>query len=337
MPYVKRTGMRKRSRPRVTGRKNYAKKGLTKTEKTQVKTIAKRAVNSLAETKYFHTKSYEDEAFNWAWYLGGNQSQVGAVGFTTGFEKAMETDGSQDAYKYGVNSTGGAQNMNSLEMNRVFLSNAANPQGASYAIEGSMLRPSYNESKWLLNRIAGNTTAVLDHGLPYRVRMLRLRPKSLKGSYQLVNPAMDAFLDQFNREFGISTLDDQGAPMMTEFNINLAKANNRKYIVIEDTQMVINPPMTYDTINDNGAITYVARQTSNTQRQFTKTHKIGTELFYPDTTAETTASTLPKNGFIPEFILFHVVHIGTPSDPANRLRPDQLSINCRPVSTFKDI
>lgn len=329
--------MRKRS-TRTRRRKVYSKKGLTKTEKTQVKTIAKRAVNSLAESKYFHTKEYVDEPFNWAWYLtGGTQSQVGAVGFTTGFEKAMETDGSQDAYKYGVNSTGGAQNMNSLEMNRVFLSNASNPQGASYAIEGSMLRPSYNESKWLLNRIAGDTTNVLDNGLPYRVRMLRLRPKSLKGSFQRVDPKTDAFLDQFNREFGIQSLDDQGAPIMDEFQINLAKANSRKYTVIEDTQMVINPPMTYDTINDAGAITYVARQTSNTQRQFTKTHNIGKELFYPDTETNTTASTLPQNGFIPEFILFHVVHIGTPSSPINRLRPDQLSINCRPVSTFKDI
>jgi len=124
---------------------------------------------------------------------------------------------------------------------------------------------------------------------------------------------------------------------MTEFQINLAKANSRKYNVIEDTQMIINPPMTYDTINDAGAVTYVARQTSNTQRQFTKTHKIGTELFYPDTETNTTASTLPQNGFIPEFILFHVIHVGTPEAVSNRLRPDQLTVNCRPVSTFKDI
>ena len=55
MPYVKRTGMRKRSYARSTGRKNYVKKGLTKVEKTQVKNIAKRAVNTMVESKYFDT------------------------------------------------------------------------------------------------------------------------------------------------------------------------------------------------------------------------------------------------------------------------------------------
>lgn len=176
----------------------------------------------------------------------------------------METDGSTDAYKYGVDDIGSAKGMNSLELNRVFLSNATVPQAASYVIEGSMLRPSYCETKWLLNRIAGNTTSVLDNGLPYRVRMLRLRPKALKGSFQRVDPKVDAFLDQFNQEFGIQSVDSAGAPRMDEFQINLAKANSRKYTVLEDTQMIVNPLMTYDTINDAGAITYVARQISNT-------------------------------------------------------------------------
>lgn len=337
MPYVKRTGMRKRSYTRRPARKTNVKKGLTKTEKSQVKTIAKKAVNSLAETKYFNTKPYDNEPFNYAWYNGGTTSEVGVLGFTTGFEKAMEVDGTSDAFKYGTDGNGAAKNMNSLELNRLFLSNAVVPQAASYAIEGSMCRPSYAETQWLLNRIAADTSIILDQGLPYRVRMLRLRPKSLKGSYQRVNPATDAFLDQFNQEFGIMSLDVQGAPIMDEFQINLAKANSRKYTVIEDTKMIINPPMTFATQNDAGAITYnTVGDSKDTQRIFTKKHNIGKELFYPDTETNTTASTLPQNGFTPEFILFHVVHIGTPNDPANRLKPTRLSVNCRPVSTFKD-
>ena len=322
---------------RSVARSNNSK-GLTKTEKTQVKTIAKKAVLSIAETKYLHTKPYADAEFINAWQIANQTSQIGVLGFTTGFEKAMETDGSTDAFKYGVDDTGTTKNMNSLEMNRLFLSNAQIAQHASYAIEGSMMRPSYNETQWLLNRIAGNTTAVLDNGLPYRVRMLRLRPRSLKGSYQRVDPRNDAFLDQFNTEFGINSVTSTGAPIMDEFQINLAKANSRKYQVLEDTQMIINCPMTYDTINDAGAITYVARQSRDTQRIFTRKHNLGKELFYPDTETNTIASTLPQNGFIPEFVLFHVVHIGTPEDNLdNRLRPDQLYLNCRPVSTYKDI
>lgn len=329
--------MRKPARRPRTGVKGV-KKGLTKTEKKQVTTIAKKAVNSLAETKYFNTKPYDNEPFHFAWFNGGVTAEVGVLGFTTGFEKAMETDGSADAFKYGVDGNGSAKNMNSLELNRVFLSNAVVPQSASYAIEGSMLRPSYAETQWLLNRIASDTSIILEQGLPYRVRMLRLRPRSLKGSYQRVNPATDAFLDQFNQEFGIQSVNNQGAPIMDEFQINLAKANSRKYQVLEDTKMIINPPMTYATENNGGAITYnTVGDTRDTQRIFTKKHNIGKELFYPDTETNTTASTLPQNGFIPEFILFHVVHIGTPNSILDRLKPTQLSVNVRPVSTFKDI
>ena len=329
-------GMRKRP-TRRRARASNTKKGLTQTEKKQVTTIAKRAVNVMIESKYFHTAQYYETGLYNAWLDGNQLSEVGVLGFTTGFEKSKNNDDVVDPFKYGVNASGSKQNMKSLEMNRVFLSDATNLQSRSYALEGSTCRPAFNETKWLLSRKAGNTTSIPDRGLTYKIRMLRLRPRTIKGSYQKVDPGTDAFLDAFNREFGVYSLDDNSVPIMDEFQFHLAKCNSRRYHVLEDSTMTMKPTMMFDeTTNSSGAVVYQTRQSENTQRIITRKHNLGTELFYPSSLGNQIADSLPQDGFVPEFVLFHAICVGSPFSVGSRTKPEMLNISCRPVSTFKD-
>lgn len=333
MPNAKKRGMPRNRAPR----RKTGPKGLTKTEKKQVSTIAKRAVNTMIESKYYNTALYKSAELYNAWGDGSNAaSEVGVIGFTTGFEKSKNQDDVVDPFKYGVNSAGSNQNMKSLEMNRVFLADAGDLQNRAYALEGVTCRPAFNETKWLLERIAGNVTTVPDNGLTYKIRMLRLRPRQLKGSYQKIDPKTDAFLDSRNAPFGIESVDSNSNQRFDEFQFHLAKANSRTYQVLEDTTMTMTPALIYKTFNDSGAISYDARQSANTQRILTRKHTLGKELFYPSTLGLTTADTLPQTGFIPEFVLFHVITTGNPFSVASRLKPEGFRISCRPVSTFKD-
>lgn len=233
MVYGKKRGVyRKRSTTRRTRSKST--KGLTKTEKTQVKTIAKKAINTLAETKYFNCQAYDQQEFNSAWQNGSVVSEISVLGFTVGRNKSSNNSGVADSYKYGTNLSGNKVDMRQLKMNQVYLFDTPDAQLRSNAIEGNTIRPSFNETQWLLDRFANNTTSDYTKGLPYKVRMVRARPRALKGSFQIVNPEEDLFLTSSNQEFGISSLLVQLPPsgnIMNSFEFHLAKttAGNTKF------------------------------------------------------------------------------------------------------------
>lgn len=93
-------------------------------------------------------------------------------------------------------------------------------------------------------------------------------------------------------------------------------------------------------------VPYATSNVSCTQKQFKRKHKLGKELFYPRAQGDWSGpgpvdplsdEAYPVDGFSPEFILFHVIKCGDDTTPVNRLRPQDMRISCRPVSTFKDI
>jgi len=351
MVYVKKRGMRsKRSYRRKPSAKS--RKGLTKTEKTQVKTIAKRTVNSLAETKYFNCQAFDQEETNAAWEnnTGGTtvRSEISVLGFAVGSNKAKGNDAATDAYKYGVNANGNKRDMRQLKMNQVYLYNSPDSQLRANAIEGNTLRPSYNETQWLLDRFTDDTTNDFTKGLPYKIRMIRARPRVIKSSSQVVNPEEDLFLTSSNQAFGISSRTSLTGPfIMNSFEFHLAKPNSRKYHILEDTTMIINPNMNYYNAGaaEEFEIPYATSAVGCTQKQFKRSHKLGTELFYPRAAGDFATDPIPPldddafptDGFTPEFVLFHIIKCGDDTSVANRNRPESLRISCRPVSTFKDI
>lgn len=339
MPYAKRTGMRKRSYARRPNRKNYTKKGLTKTEKSQVKTIAKRAVNTMVESKYFDVVTVPPTFPSVAWQSAGVNSEIGMWGFTTGVRRSA--DNSQ-TYKWGVNNVSGTQtSMTSLKMNSVFRSNASPNSRRQYALEGLSCRPAYNEVQWLFQRPQSNVVTDSFQGVPYQIRMLRLKPRALKASFQVIDPNVDCFLNALNEPFGPASVEpNTTTKVMTLQEFHLAKANSRRYNVIQDTTFSMLPSSVQTVVFDPVAGTgNTADQVTNPSLSGVKIlktkHNMGKEFHYldPDTSTGGGGSQEPSTGFEPEFILFLVAAVG--GVPAGTLT-DNITISARPVSTFKD-
>ena len=320
------------------------KRGLNKVEKKQVKQLAVKAVNSIAESKYFHSSTTVGRiSCNPAWKTtAGIASEIAVLGFTTGFEKQVSKDGSTEAYKYGVDATSGNNvNMESLEMNRIYTNASTAPLNQN-AIQGKSVRPAYAETKWHLDRVAGylNTLQSVQNGCIYKVRMLRLKPRAAKGSAQQVDPQADAFLTQTNNEFGIQSLEG-GAYIFNSFEFMLAKPNTRKYRVIEDKMLTMGPASNFTNLGINGGHIepYQSQVGENSSdKTMTLKHNLGKELYYKLPEGGSSNDQYPDDGFVPEFILFHVIATGNPEETlALRKTADLLRISCRPVSTFKDM
>lgn len=333
--------MAKTSKSKTTKSK---KGGLNKKEKKEVSKIAKKAVLGMAESKYFNINgAIGEESFNAAWRTtAGIQSEIAVLGFTTGFEKALNKDGSTTAYKYGVDpSTGSNKNMDSLEMNRIFHAGSSVPND-QFQIEGKSIRPAYAESQWLLNRLAGETKTLsqVQNGLIYKVRMLRVKPRPVKASHIQVDPQNDLFLSNFNTELGVQTQIGT-TYVFNPYEFMMAKVNTRKYRVLEDKIFTMGPGGNY--VNQGAGeellIPYQVQvgETSSVKTMKIK-HNIGKELYYEDPNGSNDEDQYPQDGFVPEFILFHVWAQGNPNEEfALRTTPDLLRLSCRPVSTFKDI
>lgn len=341
MPYkrpYKSTAKGRKSRGSAMSRYKKKKTGLNKTEVKQVRTIAKKQVNSMAESKYFQTNALIAElTASPAWRNGTVNSEVGVFGFTTGTQRSTNSDGTLALSYYGVDSvTGSSSMMGSLDLNKVFTDNNTAPQRASYAVVGSSIRPAYNECQWLLNRVQANVTTDEQKALPYKVRIIRASPRSLKGSFQEINPRNDLFLDQYNEPFGINTTNAAGQNVFGQYEFHMAKPNSRRYKIISDKTMTILPTGAVSNLStDDVQITDV----NNGMRKFKTSHNIGKELFYsaPNDNS-TTLNQYPDTGFTPEFVLFHVIAIGNAeSNTNNRGTADLLKLSARPVSTFKDM
>lgn len=327
------------SKGKKRGRPRKNKVGYV-SRKSQVSTI-KRVVKSMSESKYFHTNPALDQTPSAsAWKTAAAESEVAVYGYTTGLNRARIDNGAtvtQTIYKYGVRTVDGSVEevpILSLDLNKVFTKTNGTPQRANMAVDGTTIRPNYNEVRWLLDRVQGNVTGNSDNGLVYKVRMIRVMPKPRKGTYIQIDPKTDLFLDQYNEHFGIQT-DKDGVQSFNRFTCMLAKVNNRRYTVIADKMFTIKP--------SNLAIidTAITVPEVNDGTRMLKTHhKIGKKFFYenPENKEENEFGQYPTTGFRNEFILFHVIALGNPNVAANdRVTPGLLNITARPVSTFKDM
>ena len=269
-----------------TRKTSKSRGGLNKKEKKEVSKIAKKAVLGMAESKYFHVNGALGELpFNAAWRTTtGIQSEVAVLGYTTGFEKALNKDDTVGSYKYGVNpTTGGAQNMESLELNRIYHAGSGVPDD-QFQIEGKSVRPAFTETQWLLNRLAGqtNTLSQVQNGLIYKVRMIRVKPRVVKASAQQMDPQNDLFLNSNNTEFGINSIVGT-AYMFNAYEFVMAKVNSRKYRVLEDTMFTMGPAGNYTNLGagEEFIVPYqVQVGETSSLKTFKRKHNIGKELYY---------------------------------------------------------
>lgn len=321
--------------------KRSADRGLTKTQELQVTSLAKQCLEQAAESKYFNTNggilNYSPAVTS---QTGGVNSEISCWGFTTGLRREFDTDA---IYKWGQDpSNGNLVSMTSLNLNYLFRDTATPLSRAQYSLEGQVCRPAYNEVKWLFERPQSNTILDPSKGVPYQIRMLRLVPRATKASYQAIDPRLDCFLDQLNEAYGISSVDATGAPLFNLKEFHLAKANSRRYKVLQDTTFVMNPtsirtdifaPEGSGTGNDNPLV----NQPDASGVKVIKTkHNIGTELHYANPNDTTSAfAQYPDTGFEPEFILFMVAALGGVEQVGDLT--DNIRLSARPVSTFKDV
>lgn len=319
--------------------KRSADRGLTKIEKLQVTTLAKQCLEDAAESKYFNTNGgIVNYAPSVATQTGGVNSEISCWGFTTGARRASPTP---SAYSWGQDPVNGnLVNMTSLNLNYVFRDTATPASRAQYSLDGQSCRPAYNEVKWLFERPQSNTIVDPSKGVPYQIRMLRLVPRATKASFQAIDPRLDCFLDQLNEPYGISSIDGSGAAIFNLKEFHLAKANSRRYKVIQDTTFNMNPTSIRTDIfapvgatNDNPLV----NQPDASGVKVLKTkHNIGTQLHYADPNdTSSTLSQYPDTGFEPEFILFMVAALGGVEQVGDLT--DNIRLSARPVSTFKDL
>lgn len=331
---------RKARKPKNTTKKR--RPGLNKVEKKQVKSIAKSTVNKLAETKYFNVASMNRITAAAAWNIIGDQSDVAVYGYSTGKNRQTTLSGASSIMKYGQSTVDGSDiSLTNLNMNRIFLKDEGPDEKLrAFCIEGQTLRPSFNECKWYMNYVAQNTDANPQAGLPYRLRIVKVSPRALKGSFQPVDPEQDLFLDQNNQPFGIQTGVVGGTPKFTREQFHLAKVNSRRYHVSMDKFCIIHPSSTYNTNGTEfGDVTMVTSLANKGFFEMTTKHKIGTELFYPKgATGGEVNDSYPDTGFEPEYVFIHAIALGDDNvTSAQRVTPLGMLVTARPVSTFKDI
>ena len=347
MVYVRKL---KRSTKRPFKVRKKTNKALNVVEKKQVKNIAKKVVNQLAETKYFATNgSAVNLATSAAWETDQNiRSDIQVYGFTTGESAELRQNGNRTTFIYGTsNQSGDPIEMLSLKMNRIFTTSDTVVTRRQQAIEGNSIRPSYAECKWLLERPQSTVTNDTTKALPYLVRLIRCRPRATKGSFQTYDPQNDLFLDQYNEPFGINTGSKTSNPRFGRNDFHMAKTNSRRYNIIEDKCFSMLPSgIVFETTDNQGdPVDNVNSPNMNGAKLFTTKHKIGTELYYPDPNTIVATPTAdfnqsPVTGFIPEFILFHILGVSNPSTSyatqADSGFSDNIRISARPISTFKD-
>lgn len=302
-----------RGRPR---KKVYKKKsGLNKTEKKQVKAI----INRQAESKYFNVtpisqlKGSGDAGVEMILARAG-YPQMRVLGFQTG--NGLQTDNT--AIQYGIS------DITALNLARTFAAGDAN----GYDVEGSYVTPSLALSTFNIQRLYLDTTNGSDQALectPYLVRMLRLSPRPKKSTYQTIVPNEDAFLDQFSQEIGIKDTN------FGHYEIQMLKPNTKKYQVIQDSTWIMKPPCSFNELDIGDGTWQTSSVNDGSRRQMNFKHNIGNRLFYD---APTEVSD-PTDGFKVEYILFHVVALGTAN--AASISPDTVRFGVKSVSTFKDL
>lgn len=315
----------KRKAGRPKGGKNYKPKakrgGLNKTEVKQTREIAKKVVNASAESKYFDVRTIEQlSGTNGAGIVPTPARLTYTQLYVQGFAVGENTVGGT-ALNYGQNL------IEAIEHGRIQPAGNSDNQN----LEGQYAIPSLSITTFDVQRIVNTSDITLElarQQVPFMVRVLRLVPRPQKGSAQDVNPQDDAFLTESSQEIGVANADFQ------HYQLLMLKANTKKYVVKQDFRFVLTPPLTTTEVSLQGNAGSTSYQVGNIQtnnhRQMTFKHDIGKKLFYENPQQRSN----PADGFKNEYILFHIIPMGTENDSA--ILPTSVRIAAKAVSTFKD-
>lgn len=325
MAYTKKRAMRPRSRAKTLRRKPK-RLGLNKVEKKQVSAI----VNKKAETKYFNPEfSLHGQQLKYQSSTSGNQ-EIMVRGFTVGPGGAAIQNET-----YGYESTGGAaRTITPIHMVRTFDASLTGDPAESYSAnvpDGKYVNPSFCQATWRLFREKIDTSDATEERLaaPYYVRFIHVRPRQSKYSDTTLVPRLDLFMNNYGVAYGIESPANNYQKNFGLFEMQTAKVNSRKYVVVKDSHCMLYAPNITTQI-DTDLLTSVIGASS--QKIFKTDVKQPAKLYY-DGVYNTDVTREPLAGQANDMIFIHVGVLGT----SQKSLPISMKIDVKPVSTFKDI
>lgn len=335
-------------------------KGLTKTERSQVKKIAESTISNVAEAKYMNAQIH----------LGDRPvrstlgpSRVGVIAYSTSLSNTA--DGIQLTYGYAPNN---AQiPIKELKMLRPFVPATGNAQTDNYALVGRECKPKHAECKWRFSReisemlqnisdTAYNTQDLdpplnLCQNLPIIFRMVRVNPKQSQTNI-LCDPKEDLFLDRYNNATGVDSGTFDDTELLTY------RLNRRRYNVIEDKFFRVQNGLTVQwqrsilSHGGSGANSatrsvlqpIISNTNANCEKVLTTNHQLTRtkhgSVFYD--APEATQLEAPSSGHKREFVLIHAIYAGAEAfldGETNQLItfPEDVKITASPLCKFTDV
>lgn len=256
-------------------------------KKSAIVKIAKDAVKSVAEKKFFDSNSFTDEAPD-SYQTTQQPSRpslndaISCLGFSTTLAETED----------GVPIMFGGTEVLEFKMARPFTPEARDANLAPYALLGKKAMPVSAQCRWLIQRDynkmvyqtdLANPTYLADN-LPVQVRMVRVTPKQRAGTSTVISPDTDLFLTRYGNPFSVSNSEFTPIQMMG------APINRRRYTVLEDKKFSLRNPLTLtythslNGTGDNIWSPQIANTNGNCVKAFTTNHQLsnrkGGQLYY---------------------------------------------------------
>lgn len=305
------------------GRTNNKRRGLTKLEKKEVKEI----INTKAESKYFQGESSLQGQALKVQSSTSTLQEIMVRGFTVGPGGTALGDNT-----YGYEATGGsARSITPLHMARTFDRVGNDQDYISFLPDGKTVLPSMCRTHWRLHRSKVDTSdAEQDKSAaPYLVRFIRVKPRGSKFSDVTLVPRLDLFQNNYGVAYGIDSPENTFQRNFGLFEMMTSKINSRKYVTIQDTQFQLGAPLV-GTQLDTDLIETLSSMTS--QKLLTCNHEQPKKLHYAGS-YDNADNREPISGQSNEMIFIHVGVLGTTTKSIGL----NMRIDCKPVSTFKDV
>jgi hypothetical protein len=238
------------------------------------------------------------------------------------------------AATYGYEGIGlGARVITPIMMSRTFDSTVTpGTEYDGFIPDGKIVEPAMARCIWRIHRNIVDTGDAEDlrTASPYVCRFLRVKPRNTKFSDTDYTPSLDLFQNNFGIAYGIDSPDDANHQKnFGLFEMMTSKVNTRKYKVVQDLQFQLQAP----NVNTQLGTDLIATETNtNHQKVWATNHDMPKKLYY-EGTYDTTDTRQPLSGQSPELIFFHVGVVGTTTKDIGL----DVEIDCKPISTFRDI
>ncbi|AXQ66221.1 MAG: putative capsid protein [Cressdnaviricota sp.] len=233
---AKKTGKRLVLIPKGTKlvKRGGKKRGLTKTEKKETKSIVNAAIKKEHTLKYFNSSSTDGSAAIAPQFTTvGNNKEVSVVAFSS----TTEFDNAGAAVKFGP------QDYVPLHLARPFKENNADESLNAQALNGQYCLPKRATTSFSIERVAyevGTDTdpGVVDlemaHSLPIYYRIIKVGIKAQQGNAIVIDPNLDIMVDSFGQPYG------PDSDNFNRLNMRMSPINTKKYTKIMDLTGVIN-------------------------------------------------------------------------------------------------